>query len=277
MRAFSVAALMTLAVTTQAFAADPAASTPPPPDFDVAFGAKVLSDYNFRGVSQTARDYGFQGYIEPHYQWLYVGVAGWSTRLPTRPTGEFDFYGGIRPTFGNLSFDIGATYYYYGKETQLFFAGAAVTPNSTSYVEPYFKVAYNFDDKGSLGLAVYHAPNYLNSGAFGTYLSGTWSLALPFDFALSGELAHYFFGRTNALLGSVVLPEYTYWNLGLTYTYQSIWKFDVRYHQTDLNQASCQALTTDPRGLVSGRSTWCGAAIVGTFSFDTTASAIKLP
>ena len=278
MRILFSAFAATLITMSVAQAADPpAAAAPPPPDFDIAFGAKWLSDYNFRGVSQTDRDFGFQGYIEPKYQWLYIGVAGWSTRLPTRPTGEFDFYGGIRPVFGNLSFDIGATYYFYGQETQLFFQGAPVTPRETSYVEPYAKVAYNFDDKGSLGLAVYHAPNYLNSGAFGTYLSGTWSIALPNDFSFSGEIARYFFGRVDPFLGGINLPEYTYWNLGLTYTVQSTWKFDLRYHQTDLNQAQCQTLTTDPRGLVSGRSRWCGAAIVGTISFDTNWSSLKWP
>lgn len=211
--------VLTLNVAHGADLATAPAAAETPPDFDITYGAKILSDYNFRGVSQTARDYGFQGYVEPKYQWLYAGVSAWSTRLPTGPTGEFDFYGGIRPTFGNLSFDIGATYYFYGRETQLFFQGAAVTPRETSFVEPYIKIAYNFDDKASLGIAAYHAPNYLNSGAFGTYLSGTGSLALPFDFSLSAEVAHYFFGRVDPFLGGFVLPEYTYWNLGLTYTY----------------------------------------------------------
>ncbi|WP_395759928.1 hypothetical protein [Candidatus Raskinella chloraquaticus] len=77
MRILFSAFAATLITVSVAQAADPPAeAAPPPPDFDIAFGAKWLSDYNFRGVSQTDRDYGFQGYIEPKYKWFYIGAAG---------------------------------------------------------------------------------------------------------------------------------------------------------------------------------------------------------
>ena len=58
---------------------------------------------------------------------IYVGVQGWATKLPTDPTGEFDLYGGIRPTFGPLALDFGFMYYWYPNETQLFAADPAFT------------------------------------------------------------------------------------------------------------------------------------------------------
>ncbi|MDO8534472.1 MAG: TorF family putative porin, partial [Xanthobacteraceae bacterium] len=82
-----------------------AAATPPPPPFDIAFGAAVSNDYNFRGVSQSNRKWSGGGYIEPQWNgpWgqFYVGVAGWRMEMPNTPTygftdmpAEIDLYGG---------------------------------------------------------------------------------------------------------------------------------------------------------------------------------------
>src|SRR5688500_1518955 len=84
-----------------------------------------MSDYNFRGISQSDRGPSATAYFEPrfniHPNWqLYAGIQGWATKLPTDPTGEFDLYGGIRPTFGKLALDFGFMYYYYPNETQIF-------------------------------------------------------------------------------------------------------------------------------------------------------------
>jgi len=93
--------------------APPAPVAPPPPPWDFAFGAALMSDYNFRGISQSDNGPSVYGYFEPRYNvtkdlQLYAGFAGWSVRLPTQPTGEFDIYGGIRPTFGSDALDFGA-------------------------------------------------------------------------------------------------------------------------------------------------------------------------
>jgi hypothetical protein len=36
-----------------------------------------------------------------------VGLSGESITFPNRAAAETDFYGGIRPTFGNLALDLG--------------------------------------------------------------------------------------------------------------------------------------------------------------------------
>src|SRR5690349_10418292 len=102
--ATSIAALAVMATTS--FAADIVRKAPikkaepPAPPCDVAFGGGLQSDYNFRGVSQTDRGMGAWAYVEPRCKVhpaveLYAGVWGWSTKLPTNPTGEFDLYGGV--------------------------------------------------------------------------------------------------------------------------------------------------------------------------------------
>src|SRR5262245_23920933 len=108
----SVAAASLLSATA-AFAADmpikakPAEPTSP---WDWAFGGALMSDYNFRGISQSNRGPSVTAYSEARYNvssnWqLYAGSQYWAVTLPTNPTCECDYYGGIRPTLGAFAFD----------------------------------------------------------------------------------------------------------------------------------------------------------------------------
>jgi uncharacterized protein (TIGR02001 family) len=299
--ASTIAALALL--TTSALAADivrkapvkPAA--PPPPPCDVAFGGGLQSDYNFRGISQSDRGPGVWGYVEPRCKVhpnveLYAGIWGWSTKLPTTPTGEFDLYGGIRPTIGPLAFDFGFMYYWYPREAQQFLdptgtiilnqlvpGGTILTLADTDFWEIYGKVTWTVNDYLAISPYLYYAKNWLNTGAPGTYGGGTVKVTLPsawfptdWGVYLSGEAAHYWLGTaTNyaPFFANFDLPDYTYWNIGVGATYKVL-TFDVRYHDTDLTQAQCFVLTSDPRGVPSGQSKWCGASIIGKLSFDLT-------
>ena len=96
--------------------------------WDIAFGGALMTDYNFRGISQSDRGPSVGAYFEPRFKInpnleLYAGIAGFSTKLATDPTGEFDYYAGIRPTFGALALDLGVMYYHYPREIQLNGAG----------------------------------------------------------------------------------------------------------------------------------------------------------
>ena len=73
------------------------------------------------------------------------------------------------------------------------------------------------------------------------------------------------------------LPDYTYWNAGVAYTYGNA-TLDLRYHDTDLSTSQCFTLTTDPEGIAtgSGRSNWCGAAFIATLSLDFQASKLGI-
>src|SRR5882724_8513550 len=110
-------------LATPALAADlkvvkKAPPPPPPSPWDIAFGAAIMSDYNFRGITQSNHKPSVAAYFEPRYnfndslQW-YVGVAGESISFPNRAAAEIDFYTGIRPTFGKLALDFGFWEYYY--------------------------------------------------------------------------------------------------------------------------------------------------------------------
>jgi uncharacterized protein (TIGR02001 family) len=288
-------------VTTSALAADIVRKAPvkkveePKPACDLAFGGGLQSDYNFRGISQSDRGPGVWGYVEPRCKVhpnveLYAGVWGWSTKLPTTPTGEFDLYGGIRPTIGPLAFDFGFMYYAYPRETQYWIAGNAVTTAftgnpltlaDTDFWEIYGKLTWTVNDYLAISPYLYYAKSWLNTGAPGTYGGGTVKVTLPsawfptdWGVYVSGEAAHYWLGTaTNyaPFVANFDLPDYTYWNVGVGVTYKVV-TFDLRYHDTDLSQAQCFVLTGDPRGVTSGtgNSKWCGASIIGKVSFDLT-------
>src|SRR4051812_11295295 len=168
---FVVAALAVSA--TSAFGADMPAKAKPavvvatPSPWDIAFGGAIMSDYNFRGISQSDRGPAANAYFEPRYNinkdlQLYAGIAGTSVDLPTRPGAEIDLYAGIRPTFGDFAFDFGFIYYWYPNETQFCgipgtcpgmpgFANGNTTLSNTDFWEVYAKVAWTVNPVLTLG------------------------------------------------------------------------------------------------------------------------------
>jgi uncharacterized protein (TIGR02001 family) len=278
---------------------------PPPSPFDIAFGASIHSDYNFRGISQTDRSPGVFAYFEPRYNitenvQLYAGISGYSIDFPNNAAAEIDFYGGIRPTFGPLGFDFGVWYYYY-PSGQCFNSAALgclpSLPNGNivkadfSFIEYYAKVSYTFAEVLALGAGVYYAPNWLNTGGEGTYGSLTAKYTLPSTLLpgglgayVSGELARYWLGTTDAFYGLVNLPDYTYWNIGVGFTWK-VFTLDFRYHDTNLNQGDCNALTGSHTAVFNGSFTvanpggfgtnWCDAAFIVKLGVDLTLANLR--
>jgi len=254
--------------------------------FDIAVSVKGMTDYNFRGISQTDRKPAIQGgaELQIYNNMFYLGVYGSSVDLATRPDAEIDFYAGVRPKFGDLAFDFGVWQYYYPSEKQLIdAAGVFWTPKNTDFTEVYGKVSYTFAESLTVGGNVFYAWDWLGTGASGTYASVTAKYNLPFleGLSVSGEFGHYWLGTTNLAIWSTVpptnLPDYSYWNAGVSYTWKNV-TADLRYHDTTLSKSECFLLTADPRGISNGtgRSNWCGAAVVGTLSFDITASSVGI-
>jgi len=102
----SVAAALAVSVAAPALAADMPAKAPKaapaaaPSPWDIAFGAAVMNDYNFRGISQSDRGPAGFAYFEPRYNitpdvQLYGGIAATSVKLATDPTAEIDLYAAL--------------------------------------------------------------------------------------------------------------------------------------------------------------------------------------
>jgi uncharacterized protein (TIGR02001 family) len=295
---------LAMAAPQVAYAADLGSSAPapvsvPPPQplasgFDLGFGAKLMSDYNFRGITQSNHGPSAGAYVEPRYGWFYAGVAAWAVKLPTSPTAEVDLYGGIRPTWGPLSADLGAIYYWYPHEDQHAavpgakfppFPNGNTTLKDTDFFELYAKPSWTINDWATVGSNLYWSPSFAHTGATGTYLSGTLKFTLPdllkvkdLGWYTSVEFGHYFLGRTNAAAGRIDLPDYNFWNVGLAFTYKAF-TLDLRYNATDLSKKRCNIITGDPGARIgpggAPRSSWCGTAFIATLSIDTSLAALK--
>ncbi len=77
----------------------------------------LVSDYRFRGISQTFEKPALQGGFDySHASGLYLG--NWNSNVNEGagfPAGnlEMDFYGGWKKALGDFGLDVGAIYYYY--------------------------------------------------------------------------------------------------------------------------------------------------------------------
>ena len=111
--AAALLAMAGLAMSGAASAADlpvKAVKAPAPFDpWDIAFGGAVMSDYVFRGITQSNHQPSVAAYFEPRYNinkdvQLYVGTSAESISFANHAAAEVDIYGGIRPTFGAFAF-----------------------------------------------------------------------------------------------------------------------------------------------------------------------------
>jgi uncharacterized protein (TIGR02001 family) len=294
MKKFTFAAIAALALTAApAWAADLPVKArpivaPEPPAWDLAFGSAIASDYIFRGVTQSNHKPSIAAYFEPRYNiskdlQLYAGIGGASISFPNRAAAEIDFYGGIRPTFGPVAFDLGVWYYWYpggecfsaiangntfncsptgGTAFQALPNGNAIKKD-LSFVEVFAKVNYTVNDNVALGGYVYYSPSVLNSGADGVFFGGT----AKYTFAafpngvqpyISGEVGYWNLGTTDSFYGipgtgfaaGVPLPSYTTWNVGFGWTWK-VFTVDLRYIDTDLSKSECNVFTGDHTATVS--------------------------
>ena len=327
-----LAAASTLAVglmMSSGFAADMSMMTKAPPPaapaspWDLAFGSALMTDYNFRGITQSNHKPSVAAYFEPRYNindnlQAYVGVSGESISFPNRAAAEIDYYGGVRPTFGKLATDFGVWYYYYpgGSCFNLAVAGQCaadgdlpinlnVVKADLSFVEAYAKATYTVTDALAVAGSLYYSPSVLNSGADGTYITGSVKYTLPSTFLpngvgmfVSGDVGHWFLGTSDSFYctqpvtgacgppfpAGIPYKSYTNWDVGAAF----IWKtftLDLRYYDTDLSKGDCNAFTSAQNASGTSNVTlinpggagtnWCGAAFIAKLSVDLTLANLK--
>jgi uncharacterized protein (TIGR02001 family) len=267
-----------------------------PSPWDIAFGAALMNDYMFRGVTQSDHKPSVAAYFEPRFNinpnlQLYAGVAGESIKFPNAAASEIDFYAGVRPTLGPVAFDVGFWYYYYpGGEDKYTTDNFGVLPAiaDASFYEVYGKATWTINDYVAIGANVYYTPSYLNTGAEGLYYSGTAKFTAPGTWFpsgigayLSGELGRQYLNTTNTYtvaglpkVFSVDLPDYTTWNVGVGFTWK-VFTLDLRYSDTDLSKTNCFIFTGDPHASATGESNWCGPTFIAKLSADLTLGSLK--
>lgn len=133
------------AVSTPAMAQDE-----PTPELTVTGNAAVVTDYRFRGISQTNKKIALQGGITvSHSSGFYVSTWGSSIDeyVANGSDQELDLIGGYTTTVGAATIDVGVLYYYYPGN------GGA----NTDFVEPYASVKGTFGP-ATAKLTVNYAP-----------------------------------------------------------------------------------------------------------------------
>lgn len=218
------------------------------PAITISGGASVVTDYRFRGITQTDKDFAVQGtFTVSHESGFYATVWGSSIDdyVAFGSDQEIDIVGGFKKTFGATTVDVGVLYYYYPGAEKF---GAV----NTDFAEPYLAVSHTFGPVTGKVLAAY-APkqsglDYGFGKEDGFYLAGDLTGSFS-GIGLSAHLGHSF-SRNYITLGQ----KYTDWSLGASYTYKAL-TFGVQYVDTDA--ARVNSLTG--KSIVNG-------GVVGTLS-----------
>jgi uncharacterized protein (TIGR02001 family) len=218
-------------VGTAASAED--APPPPPPAFTINGGATVVTDYRFRGISQTDRNVAVQGTATlGHSSGFYLTFWGSSVDDYVTASGqshqELDLIGGFKKTFGHTTIDTGILYYVYPK-TKL-----VGDRSSSNFFEPYFSVAEAIGPVTAKA-TVNYAPkqkalalNQIGPKLDNLYIAGDLSAAIPHaPIGLTAHLGHTF-GPSWLSIGR----GYTDWGLGATVSYHQL-TFGVQYVDTN--------------------------------------------
>jgi len=270
--------------SSAAMAADMAVKAPPPATapsspWDIAITGALMSDYNFRGISQSNHQPSGQVGFEPRYNFTpawqaYIGVSGESIDFPNRAAAEIDFYGGIRPTFGKLALDFGIWYYYYpdgqcfntaalcnslggAPSTALSLPNGNIVKENLSFYEGYGKATVTVNDNFAFGGQIWGSPSVLNSGAPGIYYTGNVTLTAPTTWFPNGigayasaDVGYWQLGTSDAFYAVPAFPagvpytSYLNWDAGLAFTWK-VFTLDLRYYDTNLTKAQCNVFTSD--------------------------------
>jgi uncharacterized protein (TIGR02001 family) len=233
----------TLFALAAGLCAMPAIAQEVPKPVTVSGSVGLVSDYRFRGVSQTDKHMAIQGGLTAtHTSGLYGAVwgsnlSGWGTFGGANM--ELDLVGGYKlPIGGGASLDVGLTWYMY--------PGGA---SNTDFAEPYAKLSGTFGPVNLLG-GVAYAPKQEALGNFSNtvnsrgqkkdnlYLWGDASTGVP-GTPLTAKV-HLGYSHGNPGLGpngTSVAPtgEYFDWLVGADYVLGPV-TLGIAYVDTDITK-----------------------------------------
>ncbi|MEZ5627184.1 MAG: TorF family putative porin [Rhodocyclaceae bacterium] len=106
-------------------------------DSPISANVGFVSDYQYRGYSQTKENMAIQGGFDyAHASGFYVGV--WGSNVDWLDTGslEVDVYGGFKNSIGDFGYDVGVLQYVY--------PGGKIGGESADTTEAYVGVSWKF-------------------------------------------------------------------------------------------------------------------------------------
>ncbi|MGA7457789.1 MAG: TorF family putative porin [Methyloceanibacter sp.] len=200
------------------------------------------TDYMFRGTSLSSNGPAVQPEFDLTYGIFYAGM--WGSNINPGGDGiEIDYYAGITPKWNwngsAVTFNIG---------------GLAYTYPGTNDLD-YFELKTGATWAGgpwSIGVTNYWSPDNFQTGTQSNAIEG------GVGYTFGHKLFNFFAPTISGLVGfqgfehTDILPEYTYWNGGLTLGFMEHWSVDVRYWDTNLSEDDCFT-TTSVRSACDGR------------------------
>jgi len=207
--------LAVLALSGTAFA-----QSAPAPDYTLSYNVGVVSDYRYRGISQSAKRPALQGGVDlSHSSGLYAGLWAstikWIKDSGTDVDGpvEIDLYGGYKGAITQgLSYDVGGLGYWYagndyrkvsGENANTFelYGALSAGPATLKYSHSltnlfgtansknsgYLDLGASFDLGGGFSLAPHVGWQRIKN--FGTYRDVSLTLAKDFGDSLVGTVA----------------------------------------------------------------------------------------
>lgn len=195
---------------------------------DIAGNVAIVSDYVFRGISQTDEKPAIQGGFDyAHDSGLFLGT--WASNVDfndgDQASTEIDLYGGMTGTVGDLGWKAAAIYYNY----------PGVSDNSGlkyDYWEFGPTLTYPLGP-ASASLMVLWSPNFYNETGKGLY--SEVGLSAPIGaVTVGGTFGHQDIER-NLKFGT---PDYNTWSVYASTTYLGL-GFKLAYTDTELSDTEC--------------------------------------
>jgi uncharacterized protein (TIGR02001 family) len=185
--------------------------------------ASFVTDYMFRSISNTDELPAVQPEFDASYGifWAYI----WGSNTDFGDNIEIDYGAGLSPKWGNFTFTAGwLEYTYPGANEEIAYGelktGVAWASGPWSFAVNNYWSPDNFQFFGDSDAI---------DGTLGYTLSKKWWNF--FSPSISGQFGWQGY-ETNA-------HDYLYWNAGLTLGFLEHWSADIRYYDTDYNDAEC--------------------------------------
>lgn len=183
---------------------------------EAAWNVGVVSDYVFRGFSQTDEEPAIQGGVDVTIGAFYVGAWASSVDFGDDTDAEVDIYGGFRGEAGGFAFDVGAIGY-----------GYVNAPDGADYDFLELKAAASRAvGPATFGAALYWSPDFFGLDEEATYAEGSVAFTPAEKWTVSGAVGHQWLD---------VNDDYATWNLGVGYAVTEHVAIDVRYYDTDVD------------------------------------------
>lgn len=199
--------------------------------FDLSANAALVSDYRFRGISQTDTNAAIQGGFDASFEpGIYLGT--WASSVDfgdgndtgSYGTMEIDYYTGWAGPIGDTDFaiDVGYAYYQYPGDT--------VDPKG-DYDEWHITPSWK-----DLSVSVVYSNDFYAETGEMWYYAGDYSLSFLEDFSIGFHAGYNDFDEQKFLGDGA--DSYADYSVTLGYTFKGV-DFSVAWVGTDLDESEC--------------------------------------